>query len=153
MFNDKTIKYYAERQPARQWRAFIGAMGAEFGAQLDQNDLRRLMARIGTRFADSVDVSKCTTLDELQQCVNQFWADLDWGWVEFDEKDDLLDIQHLCSPLNAAFGADCSGWAPAFLEGVYQRWFDITGIDPSLRVQQVGTADAKNHLIFKLSRA
>jgi hypothetical protein len=152
-FIDKSIKYYAQQQPARQWRDFIGAMGAEFSAQLDQDDLRKLMARIGMRFAGNLDVSKCTQLDQLQQCVNQFWADLDWGWVEFSETDGVLDIRHLCCPLDAAFGAACSGWTPAFLEGVYQHWFDITGIDPSLRVQQVGTANAENQLVFELSRA
>ncbi len=153
MHIEKSIKYYAQQQASRQWRDFIGAMGAEFGAQLDQNDLRKLMARLGMRFADGIDVSPCTTLDQLQQCVNQFWADLDWGWVEFSESDNWLDIRHLCSPLRATFGEACSNWTPAFFEGVYQRWFDITGIDPGLRVQQVGTADAENQLVFKLSRA
>ena len=152
MIVDKSIKYYTEQQVSHQWRNFIGAMGAEFGAQLNEDDLRKLMARIGMRFADSFDVSQCTTLDELQQSVNQFWADLDWGWVEFSESEDLLDIRHLCSPLRAAFGVACFGWTPAFLEGVYQRWFDITGIDPSLRVQQVESPDTDNQLIFKLSR-
>lgn len=153
MLVDKSIKYYADRQPARQWKQFLGALGAELDAQLDHDDLRRLMLRVGLRFADSFEVGQCATLDQFQLCVNQIWADLDWGWAEFVESDELIGIQHLCSPLRAAFGEVRAGWTPAFLEGAYQRWFEILGIDASLRVRQVGEADEENHLIFKLSRA
>lgn len=129
------------------------SLGAEFDAQLDNDELRRLMARIGRRFADHCDVSQSTTIEAMQQCVNIFWADLDWGWVEMSGGDAVLEIRHLCSPLQVAFGESCSGWIPAFLEGVYQRWFELVGIDPALRVQQVGHASAGNQLVFKLSRA
>lgn len=153
MLVDKSIKYHAERQMSRQWKGFLGALAAELGVQLDRDDLRKLMLRIGARFADGCELGQCATLDQLQERVNLIWADLDWGWVEFAEGDDLLGIQHLCSPLRTAFGDACSSWSPAFLEGAYQRWFEIVGIDPGLRVQQVGSLDDENRAIFKLSRA
>ena len=151
MLIDKSAEYHAKQQLSRQWRDFLSALGAEFNAQHDREDLRRLMLRIGTRFANGCDVSQCTTLADLQRCVNRFWLDINWGWVELEESADFLDIQHRCSPLLCSFGDACSGWTPAFLEGVYQHWFEVAGIDPRLRVQQVASLDAGNLLVFKLA--
>lgn len=152
MHANKSINYYAEQQSSRQWRDFLNSMGAELTVQLDHRELRQLMTRVGMRFADRFEVTKCVTLDDLQRCINTVWTDLDWGMVEFTESNNLLRIEHACSPLRAVFGGVSSSWNPAFLEGAYQRWFESIGIDPVLRVQQVAGVEDENLLSFTLSR-
>lgn len=150
---NNSIKYYAEQQPSVQWKHFLTAMAGEFSEQLALEDLRSLMARIGGRFAEGFKVDQCDTLEQLQKRINIVWTELDWGWVEFAEGSELIGIRHLCSPLRAAFGEASVQWTPAFLEGAYQHWFATIGIDPALRVSQVGGVDEANHLTFKLSHA
>lgn len=149
---NNSLQYYAEQQTSVQWKHFLAAMADEFSEQLAMDDLRSIMARVGGRFADGFKLAECDTLQQLQQQINRVWSDLDWGWVEFAEGSDLIGIQHLCSPLRAAFGEESGTWTPAFLEGAYQHWFASIGIDASLRVSQVGTVDESNHLTFQLSQ-
>lgn len=150
---DQTIvDYLIDSRCSRQWKTFLGVMADEFSSQLPPDDLRALMQRIGGRFADAVPLAPCATLDDLQLAMGKVWVGMDWGWVTIEEEPGALAIRHNCAPLNAAFGHQASGWTPAFLEGVYQRWFAQVGSGGELVVSQASDIDALGCIDFRLSR-
>jgi hypothetical protein len=150
---DQTIaEYLVDRQCSRQWKGFLNAMAEEFATQLPEADLRALMQRIGVRFADQSELPPCQTLDDLQFAMSKVWVSLDWGWVTIDEEGSFLRIRHNCAPLRAAFGQNALVWTPAFLEGVYQRWFQMLGSSSELGLTQVSEPDALGCIEYRLSR-
>jgi len=145
------LGYYEEHHCSQQWRGFLAALAEEFEDQLGTPELRGLMGRIGERFARATTLPTCETLDELTEAINTSWMTLDWGWVSIEDDADHLAIHHACAPLRSAFGEEGMNWAPAFLEGVYQHWFSVLGIDPALRVREV--AGVNNGVLeFRLGR-
>lgn len=150
---DQTIiEYLADRQCSRQWKTFLGVMAEEFATQLAESDLRALMHRIGVRFADQAPLGNCLTIDDLQFAMGKVWINLDWGWVTIEEEESGLAIRHNCAPLGSAFGQNALRWTPAFLEGVYQRWFDQVGSSNELKVKQVSEPDTLGCIDFRLGR-
>lgn len=145
------LAYYEEHQCSKQWRGFLLALAEEFEDQLGAPELRGLMTRIGERFARATALPPCETLEQLTEAINETWVLLDWGWVTIEDDADHLAIRHACAPLRAAFGKSGAAWAPAFLEGVYQHWFSVLGIDPVLRVREAGCGD-DGMLEFRLGR-
>lgn len=120
------LDYYTRQQPSVQWRGFLTALAEEFETQLETAQLRQLMARIGVRFAGTYPAGECATLDDLASFLNRIWSALDWGFVQLNELDDYLSIEHFCAPLTA-FGERAAAWASAFLEGAYQHWLRELG--------------------------
>lgn len=144
--------YVSGAQANRQWKHFLAALAAEFSEQLPDLDLRAMMQRIGVRFATQLPLPRCDTVPQMQDAMSQLWASCDWGWVELHESADHLAIRHYCSPLRAAFGEQHLRWTPAFLEGVYQQWFQSMGSGSTLRVQQSTQADAFGCVEFRLAQ-
>lgn len=145
------LEYLTDQQCSRQWKGFLRAFAEEFATQLQEDDLRALMRRLGSRFAASMPVGAARSVDELQMAMGRAWIGLDWGWTALTEQDASLEIVHHCAPLQAAFGAAAVRWSPAFLEGAYQEWFaqaDAGG----LQVRQVGGPDANGSFTFRLGR-
>lgn len=110
------------------------------------------MHRVGLRFADEAPMGKCETIDDLQFAMGKIWVNLDWGWTTIEEQPNGLAIRHNCAPLRAAFGQNALRWTPAFLEGVYQRWFEQVGSSPDLKVHQVSEPDLTGCIDFRLAR-
>jgi hypothetical protein len=145
------LAYYEEHRCSTQWRMFLSSMAEEFEEQLGTPDLRSLMSKIGERFARATTLPACETLDQLVDAINGIWGMLDWGLVSIGDDADYLSILHANAPLSAAFGPKALSWTPAFLEGVYQHWFSVLGIDPALRVREFAGAH-EGMFEFRLSR-
>jgi hypothetical protein len=143
--------YYENRRCAPQWRDFLGALAEEFEGQLKTPQLRELLRNIGERFGRRHALVECHTLDDLEVAINSVWDELDWGCVQIDDAGDYLAVRHLCAPLRAAFGSPAMNWVPAYLEGVYQQWFNTLGVDPALRIREV-PSDVEGALEFRLQR-
>jgi hypothetical protein len=45
--------YLLDTQISRQWRGLLAALADEFEAQIGRNELRQLMHRVGSRFAQA----------------------------------------------------------------------------------------------------
>lgn len=150
--NQAVLDYHSERQCSSQWKAFLHALAEEFSGQLSDTELRALMRRIGSRFASQISLGTCNTLDELQLSMSRIWFDLNWGWVTVEEYEHHLRIQHNCAPLQAAFGEKALAWTPAFLEGVYQKWFQLLGSSEELTVRQTSDVDASGCVEFRFGR-
>lgn len=152
MLDQTILEYLGNRQASKQWKGFLGALAQEFASQLPEADLRALMRRVGRRFADISSLGACHTLDDLQFAMSKVWMASDWGWVTVEEKNDALLLSHHCSPLHAALGQQAAPWAPAFLEGAYQRWFEQLGSGEHLSVTQTSELDALGCVQFRLGR-
>ncbi|VCU72127.1 Cellulose synthase operon protein D [Pigmentiphaga humi] len=152
MVNPTVLDYLGGRQASRQWKKFLAALALEFSGALPEADLRALMRRVGIRFAEQSALSRCETLDDAQRSMNLVWMDQDWGWATVDEQHDALRITHNCSPLHAAFGPHSSAWIAAFLEGVYQKWFEQLGAGSHLMVTQASEVDAMGCVELRLGR-
>lgn len=140
-----------EQHLSPQWRGLLRALAAEFEAQLDHDELRQLMFRIGERFATEHPLPACESTDDLAAALNARWASIQWGCVELADEGDALRILHYGAPLSA-FGGEALAWTPAFLQGSYQAWLDAMGA-AQLTVVQAGIPEDGYALEFHLVRA
>ncbi|OVZ63802.1 cellulose synthase [Pigmentiphaga sp. NML080357] len=152
MVDQTILEYLGDRQASKQWKGFLNALVQEFASQLSEADLRALMRRVGSRFAEQSPLAECRTLDDVQFAMSKIWMANDWGWVTVEEENGSLRLSHNCSPLRAAFGQNASPWAPAFLEGAYQQWFEQLGSGKHLGVQQTSELDTLGCVEFRLGR-
>lgn len=140
-----------EQNLSPQWHGFLCALAAEFEAQLNHEELRQLMFRIGGRFAAAHALPPCESTDDLRHSLNARWAAMQWGCVDLTDEGEYLRIVHHAAPL-LTFGRNALGWAPAFLQGCYQGWLDEMGASP-LTVVQAGDPEAISVVEFHLARA
>ncbi|MDR5857645.1 cellulose biosynthesis protein BcsD [Caballeronia sp. LZ062] len=145
------FEYLLDRQISRQWRGVLAALASEFEAQIGHDQLRELMERVGSRFADANPLPPCDTTPALADALNALWRDTDWGFVELSDERDHLSIVHYCAPLQA-FGESALAWTPAFLEGAYQRWLAGLGAQ-GLAVRQASEFGDDAAIEFRLARA
>ncbi|AGI09983.1 Hypothetical Protein XCAW_04218 [Xanthomonas citri subsp. citri Aw12879] len=115
------LPLYRTRSCSRQWLGFVRAMAEEFGAELSEDDLALLMARIGRRFAREQRLAPCATLDDAQHAANAVWGRCDWGQCALEEYTDHVQIRHAGAPLSVALNG--AAWSDGFLQGVYEGWF------------------------------
>jgi hypothetical protein len=139
-----------DRQISRQWRGLLAALAEEFEAQIGRTELRQLMHRVGSRFADARPLPPCASTAELADALNTVWRDSEWGFVELSDRHDYLSIVHYCAPL-PAFGESALAWTPAFLEGAYQQWLSGLGAQ-GLAVRQAGDFGDDTAIEFRLAR-
>nr|WP_175802240.1 cellulose biosynthesis protein BcsD [Burkholderia anthina] len=120
------LEHLLERQVSPQWRGFLQALAGEFADQLDHDELRLLMARVGGRFAAAHPLPPCESTRDLALAMNRQWRDAQWGYVELSDEREFLLITHYAAPLRA-LGDNSLVWSSAFLQGAYQCWFESVG--------------------------
>jgi hypothetical protein len=159
-WRSKTVKpekvdYRIQRQCSRQWRSLLAALAQECTTQTEPIEPRELMRRIGMRFATQTPLAPCENLEQLQHAMCEVWKDMDWGRVDLEEHDRVLRIVHHDSNHGSlgsgAFGDATATWAPACLEGVYQKWLATLGAGDALRVVQIGEPDEFGSIEYQLS--
>jgi hypothetical protein len=144
------LDYLLERQISPQWRGMLSALAAEFEAQIGRDELRQLMHRVGCRFAQAHPLPACGSTAELEDTLNAYWREMDWGYIELADEAQSLRIVHYCAPLQA-FGNNALSWTPAFLEGVYQTWLSALGAQ-GLSVAQTSELGEDTAVEFRLAR-
>ncbi|MDR5838472.1 cellulose biosynthesis protein BcsD [Caballeronia sp. LZ034LL] len=144
------FEHLLDSHTSRQWRGLLSALADEFEAQIGRTELRQLMHRVGSRFADARPLPSCNSTAELAEALNVQWRDTDWGFVELADERDHLSIVHYCAPL-PAFGESALAWTPAFLEGAYQQWLAALGAQ-GLAVRQASEFGDDTAIEFRLAR-
>ena len=128
---------------APELEAFAGAQG-----------VHGLFFNIGQRYAGQAlsQFDEVNTLDELEDRLNIFWQEQNWGWVRLEETAEGIDIAHRAAPLATAFGEESLGWSVGLLEGFYQAVFTVLGASDKMAVRNVGSGtdgmDIRLHLGF-----
>lgn len=153
MNNEKSvIAYLSAKNCSQQWAFFLQALAQELNGAMPAQDVRMLMRQIGQRAAVEMPLENCSTVQDIQAAVNDYWSELNWGWVELSEQSSALELRHYCAPLLHAFGAQAQAWSPAFLEGVYQQWLSSLGAGQALQVRQQSELNPEHSFIeFRLS--
>jgi hypothetical protein len=142
--------YLLDAQISRQWRGLLTALADEFEAQIGSAELRQLMQRVGSRFAQARPLPPCHSTAELAAALNTLWRDAEWGFVELADEREYLSIVHYCAPL-PAFGESALAWTPAFLEGAYQQWLAALGAQ-GLAIRQASEFGEDAGIEFRLAR-
>lgn len=136
--------YFRSQQVSLQWLPVLRAMALELSEAARPEDLRLLFTKIGGRFA--LDVQEqfihIKTLTELQENLNIFWAQINWGWANFEDTENAVNITHQAAPLAEAFGDESLGWSVGLLEGFYQNIFSVLGASSAMKVRAYGESDA-----------
>ncbi|MBN3788761.1 cellulose biosynthesis protein BcsD [Burkholderia sp. Ac-20353] len=144
------LEHLLEHRVSPQWRGFLEALANEFADQLDHDELRQLMARVGARFAAAHPLPHCESTNDLASALNAQWREVQWGYVELADERDFLRITHYAAPLRA-FGDGALAWSPAFLQGAYQTWFDSLGA-AGLRVAQEASPEDDSRIELRIAR-
>ncbi|KWI58577.1 cellulose biosynthesis protein BcsD [Burkholderia cenocepacia] len=145
------LEHLLERQVSPQWRGFLEALAGEFVDQLDHDELRQLMTRVGARFAAAHPLPSCESTRDLAMALNARWREAQWGYAELSDERDFLRITHYAAPLRA-LGSGNLAWSTAFLQGAYQCWFDSVGA-VGLRVAQEASVEDDARIELRIARA
>lgn len=140
MENDKLQNYFRGQQVSLQWLQVLRALAFEMSAYAEAKDLRLLFFKIGEHFANDTEdrFHGVQTLAQLEETLNDFWSQINWGWVDLKEVKSYIDITHCAAPLAEAFGEEALGWSVGLLEGFYQSVFKVLGASDLMIVQGVG---------------
>ncbi|MFZ4478514.1 MAG: cellulose biosynthesis protein BcsD [Rhodoferax sp.] len=154
MENDNLRNYFRGQQVSLQWLPVLRALALEMSAHADTKDLRHLFFKIGGHFAaDTVErFDGVQTLAELEESLNAFWSQINWGWAEFKEVKGHIDITHNASPLAEAFGDEAMSWSVGLLEGFYQSVFKVLGASDTMIVQGVGESSGGMDIRLRFGR-
>lgn len=149
---NKIIDYLSKQLRSDQWGFFLRVFFLEMSARHSPQELRILMRSAGMAAGSDMPLPECNSIEQMQVAANELWAELGWGFVNFEEHSAYLSIQHFCSPLQATLSTQGQGWMEGFLEGVYQQWFALLGASRELQVAQVGDVDEYGTVTYKLGR-
>lgn len=144
------ISYLLKQQKNRQWDFFLQSFARVFSSQLSSEDLRDLMKKIGDEAAKELELEQVQTLIDLEQSLNLFWEQVQWGVCSLEEGENSLHIKHFYSPLLATFKDEDLVWVVGFLEGLYQHVFNRLGAGSELQVQWQQVEEEES-LSFQLS--
>jgi len=144
MNNNNLENYFRNQQVSLQWLPVLRAMALELSSCAQAEELRLLFVKIGARFAQEVQEQflHINTLTELEESLNVFWAQINWGWVSLTDVGESIDITHQAAPLSEAFGDEALGWSVGLLEGFYQTIFGVLGASAAMQVRDTGESDA-----------
>lgn len=122
-----------------QWLPVLRSLAAELAENVPAEKLRLMFFNVGGRLASDVEsrFESVQTLAELENEINEFWLQLNWGWIHFSEQDGFININHQAAPLAESFGDDALSWSVGLLEGFYQALFKILGAGDGMTVRAI----------------
>ena len=144
------LQYLAVERVSRQWADFLSIFSGELAAQLTDTEYRELLVRMGGKFATLNPLPVCAELSDIQVAANALWAGLQWGYAQFADHGQNLQIIHHACPLPAGLqlNADVAG---GFLQGVYLTWIRAAGAPVSLSLRQLPADGQPMQMMFELS--
>lgn len=154
MSQDVLEQYFRAQQVDLQWLPVLRALSGELERHASADDLRALFSNTGKAFADEI-APRCEgigTLGELQEVLNDFWMQLNWGWVEIAESGHVVVISHQAAPLAEAFGDEALAWSVGLLEGFYDAVFKFLGASADMHVSAVPEASSAMSLRLELGK-
>lgn len=151
---DKLQDYFRGQQVSLQWLPVLRALALEMSAQAETGELRQLFFRMGEHVANDAGTQfeDVRTLKQLEDALNDFWSQINWGWVELKEIKACIEIYHQASPLAEAFGGEALGWTIGLLEGFYQTVFKVLGAGEAMVVRGVGESAGGMEIRLRFGR-
>ena len=154
MASDDLQSYFRGQQVSLQWLPVLRAIALEMSANADAKSLHYLFSNIGARFA--TDAQDCftdvQTLTQLQESLNDFWSQINWGWVNLTEVKDGIVITHQAAPLAEAFGDEALVWSSGLLEGFYQHVFKRLDTSNTMAVRSLDASSDGMEIRLRFGR-
>jgi hypothetical protein len=111
------------------------------------------MRQLGRRMAAAMPLGQCESLADVEQAMNQYWDDLEWGWCRLVDSERAIGIRHGGWPSPDDRDRNWRSGVVALLEGVYTAWLEAQGGDADLAVRHVEDAiDVDGLLEFRYAR-
>lgn len=146
--NVSLLRHLAFERLSPQWAGFLRVLGQALQAQLSVQELKLFLRRLGELFAQAHPLAATATLAELEELINRFWFERQWGYASLEDRGDALVIQHRGCPLPAALQTDTEV-AAAFLEGCYGQWLVAAGAPAELTMRSLPPTDWPMHMAFE----
>lgn len=146
--------YFLAQQVSPQWSLVLAALGEVLVESATERELHELFRETGIRMAARITdgLPEVGTLAELEGVLNEGWFARRWGWVEFEERSNSVEISHHAAPLAAVFGEPALSWSCGLLEGFYEGLFGTLGAGKALSVRAESSDAAGLLLRFRFSR-
>lgn len=137
---EQTLRYYERQQSSGQWSGFISIFFDELLRSAGEQDARDFLRHIGTRLGEANDLGMHETLEQLEQAMNRYLAQADWGLVSLTEREDGLVLQHSAYPLPTQHldGEQAVSAMAAVLEGLYAAWLRKQSGEDSIPLRPTG---------------
>src|ERR1700693_2200055 len=132
-----SLDYYARQQCSRQWVHFMAAMFSEFEDRVPSAEADQFLEALGAKMARLLPLSRCESLEELEEDINSVLEGIDWGWMRLREADAFIEITHGAYPL-VPQDDNRRSWMVPILEGLYGGWLGEQGGDASLTARLQG---------------
>lgn len=151
---EKLQDYFRGQQVSLQWLSVLRALALEMSAQAETRELRQLFFRMGEHVANDAGdrFEGVQTLTQLEDTLNDFWSQINWGWVELKEVKAWIEVTHQASPLAEAFGDEALGWTIGLLEGFYQTVFKVLGAGEAMAVRGIGESTGGLEIRLRFGR-
>jgi len=144
------LQHLALERISPQWSSFLVLLGSELSSQLSDDELRQLLFRLGSRFAEAYPLGACADVTALEAAFNQVWSRIQWGYASVSDLGRHLQVTHRACPLPAALQVT-SDVAGGFLQGVYSGWLSAAGAPAELVLIQQPASGLPMHMVFELT--
>ncbi|WP_279356984.1 cellulose biosynthesis protein BcsD [Methylobacterium indicum] len=107
-----------------RWRLFLRVLAARLDSVLDADQRDALLRDVGADMARGAALPPVSTLDALEDEINEVLSDLGWGRASLalDEAARVLSIVHTHLPTIGSIEGRHGPWLSAVLEGLYTSW-------------------------------
>lgn len=144
------LQHLALERIAPQWATFLSLLGNELASQLTPEELRQLLVRLGSRFAETNPLGPCEDVPALQNAFNRVWGPMQWGYATVSDLGQHLAVTHRACPLPAALQWDAE-LVGGYLEGAYGVWLHAAGAPAELVLKQQAASGLPMHMVFELT--
>jgi len=112
-------------------------IAAGLSAQIEPETLHDWFTQFGQQWATQLEpqLAQVDSLEKLTDCINVYWSQQKWGWIELDELADRVLIRHRAYPLARLFGEEQLPWSVGLLEGFYLQVFQQLGADSGMQLR------------------
>lgn len=116
----------------------LSQMVAEgLSSQIGAETLHDWFTTFGQEWATQLEpqLAEVGSLEALSDCINAYWSEQKWGWIELTELEDRVLILHRAYPLPRLFGEKQLSWSVGLLEGFYRQVFEQLGADSDMQLR------------------
>ncbi|QSX35313.1 hypothetical protein JYB87_09025 [Shewanella avicenniae] len=130
----QSLRYLEQQHCTKQWRLVVDSL-ANALATLEPALKQSILHRTGQQMAESFSLDVQPSLAALTKQLNEFWFQLDWGYVEISLKQERLYLEHHHCPVPyGRYDSHAYASLSMVLEGFYSTILAQQGGEDSARV-------------------
>lgn len=129
--NAENVSRYLQAIPPSFPDVLSQLIAAGLSKNIEAETLHDMFTGFGQEWATQLapQLAAVENLEKLADCINDYWSQQRWGWVELTELADRVLIRHRAYPLSRLFGEEQLSWSVGLLEGFYRQVFQQLGAD------------------------